>query len=335
MILTVNLGERSYPVRIGRGLLSQAGGLLNLDRKVLVVTDSGVPSQYAQAVAAQAKTAVTVTVAQGETNKNLTVWSTLLDRLVEEGFTRSDCVVAVGGGVVGDMAGFAAATYLRGIDFYNVPTTLLAQLDSSVGGKVAVDHKGYKNLVGAFYQPKGVLIDPDVLDTLDARQLHAGAAEAVKVALTSDRELFELFESGQALDRIETVICRALSVKASVVERDETEGGLRRVLNFGHTVGHAIESTCGFSLLHGECVALGMLPMVCEAVRRRLLPVLESLSLPTHFSGDVQEILRAVTHDKKREGDEICAVLCPEVGAYEFCRLSSEELAARIGEASL
>ena len=332
MILSVDLGARSYDVVIQRGCLSRAGELLNLNRKVLVVTDSGVPAQYAKTVAAQAKEAYTVTFPQGEAGKTVDTWMSLLDALVEHNFTRSDCVVAVGGGVVGDMSGFAAAAYLRGIDFYNIPTTLLSQIDSSVGGKVGVDYKGYKNLVGAFHQPKKVLVDPDVLHTLDLRQVRAGAAEAVKVALTGDKELFELFESGKAMAQIETVIYRALAVKAEVVRQDETEGGLRRVLNFGHTVGHAIETVSNFSLLHGECVALGMLPMVSDEVRARLLSVLKMLELPTQYKGDTEAILEAMSHDKKCAGGEITVVTCPQVGSFEFRKIPFQQLANELRE---
>lgn len=333
MTLSVDLGPRSYDVIIERGCLAKAGEWLDLNRKVLIVTDSGVPAQYAQAVASAAKTPVIVTFPQGEENKNITTWMSLLDRLVTENFTRSDCVVAVGGGVTGDMSGFAAAAYLRGIDFYNIPTTLLSQIDSSVGGKVAVDFNGYKNLVGAFWQPKRVLIDPDVLQTLPSRQLCAGAAEAVKVALTGDAELFSLFESGRALEQVEEVIFRSLSVKARVVCQDETEGGLRRVLNFGHTVGHAVETVSGYSLLHGECVALGMIPMVSPSVRARLFPVLEGLGLPTRYGGEVNAILEAMSHDKKCSGGQITVVRCEQVGTYRFQTLPFETFAEELKEA--
>lgn len=332
MVLTVDLALRSYDVVLQRGGLARAGELLNLDRRVLVVTDSGVPAQYAKAVAAQAKDAKIVTLPQGEENKNIHTWMTLLDALAEGKFTRSDCVVAVGGGVVGDLAGFAAASYLRGVDFYNIPTTLLAQLDSSVGGKVGVDFKGYKNLVGAFYQPKKVLIDPDVLQTLDPRQLRAGAAEAVKIGLTMDEGLFALFESGEALSDPETVIARAVRAKALVVAQDETESGLRRVLNFGHTVGHGIESACNFSLLHGECVGLGMLAMVSEGVRPRLLAVLKNLGLPTESPADPKAVLQAMAHDKKRAGDSVTVVRCPAVGKYSFDTLPFARLEEEIQE---
>ncbi len=332
MTLTVRLGDRTYDVVIERGCLRRAGELLNLNRKVLVVTDSGVPAEYAKTVADQCREPVLVTFEQGEKSKNVQTWMTLLDQLVEADFTRGDCVVAVGGGVAGDMSGFAAAAYLRGIDFYNIPTTLLSQIDSSVGGKVAVDYKGYKNIVGAFHQPKRVLVDPEVLKTLDSRQISAGMAEAVKMALIGDEELFELFERGEAFDRVEEVIYRSLKAKALVVEQDETEGGLRRVLNFGHTVGHAVETVSGYSLLHGECVALGMLPMVSDPIRKRLSAVLESLNLPTFYRGDCDEIISAMAHDKKRDGKDITVVRCNQVGSFEFCTVPFDELANEMKE---
>lgn len=332
MILTVDLGPRSYDVVIERGCLAKAGQLLNLNRKVMIVTDSGVPARYAQIVAEQAKNPVIVTFAQGEENKSINTWVMLLDRLIAENFTRGDCVVAVGGGVVGDMSGFVAAAYMRGIDFYNIPTTLLSQIDSSVGGKVAVDHKGYKNIVGAFWQPKRVLIDPDVLSTLPSRQVSAGMAEAVKISLTCDKELFELFEEGRAFDAIETVIFRSLAAKRDIVEQDETENGLRRVLNFGHTVGHGVETVSGYSLLHGECVALGMLPMVSSAVRKRLLPVLQSLDLPISYEGDPGAVIETMGHDKKCAGGDITVVRCEEVGSFVFRTLSFEALASEMRE---
>lgn len=332
MTLTVHLGDRSYDVVIEKGILSRAGELFDLNRKVLVVTDSGVPEIYAKTLASQCKTPVLVTFSQGEQNKNLDTWTMLLDKLVEENFTRSDCVIAVGGGVVGDMSGFAAASYLRGIDFYNIPTTLLSQIDSSVGGKVAVDHKGYKNIIGAFYQPKKVLVDPNVLTTLDPRQISAGMAEAVKMGLVADAELFSLFEQGQASAKVEEVIYRSLAAKARVVEQDEREEGLRRILNFGHTVGHAVETACGYSLLHGECVALGMIPMVAPSVRERLIPVLEGLRLPTSYEGDAAQILSAMVHDKKCQGNEITVVFCPKVGEFRLEKMPFAVLAKRLGE---
>lgn len=333
MILPVKTSSGGYNIYLERGAILKAGEYFNLDRRVLVVTDSGVPSQYSEAVAKQCKTPFIVTVPEGETSKCFDEYKTLLSALVDNGFTRSDCVVAVGGGVVGDMAGFAAASYMRGICFYNIPTTVLSQVDSSVGGKVAIDFGGYKNIVGAFYPPSGVIIDPDTLKTLPARQISNGLAEALKMSLTSDPELFEIFENGNAFKEIDTVIERSLKIKRSVVEQDEKEGGLRKILNFGHTLAHAIESQNGMqNLYHGECVALGMLPMCSVAVRKRLEPVLESLNLPVSTDIDAQAVIDAVRHDKKMSGDEITVIYVPEIGSYEMKKMPFGEFADGLKE---
>jgi 3-dehydroquinate synthase len=252
---------------------------------------------------------------------------------LEKGFTRTDCVAAVGGGVVGDLAGFAAAPFMRGIDFYNVPTTLLSQVDSSVGGKTAIDFKGYKNIVGAFWPPKRVLIDPDTLKTLPKRQLSNGLAEAIKMSLTSSAELFEIFETNNPEELLDTIIERSLLIKKQVVEEDEKESGLRKILNFGHTVAHAIETENEMqNYYHGECVAMGMLYMCAPSVRERLLPVLEKLSLPTLTDFDTEALLRAIRHDKKMAGDSITVVWVPSVGSYELKKMTLAELENVISE---
>lgn len=325
MELKMELGARSYRITIESGALHRARESFNLDRRVLIVTDSGVPADYAQAIAAQCHAPTVVTLPQGEVSKNLSNFEYLLTRMLECGFTRTDCVVAVGGGVVGDLSGFAAACYMRGIDFYNVPTTLLAQVDSSIGGKTAVDLCGVKNCVGAFWQPRGVLIDPNVLSTLPRRQLANGMAEAIKVSLTSDAALFEQFERADT-PCLETVILRALTVKQQVVEQDECESGLRKILNFGHTLGHGIESAAGLGgLLHGECVALGMLPMCAADVRAQLLPVLQKIGLPTTLQTDPNEILAAVCHDKKCDGETVSYIWVPQVGTCEIRRTTIDD----------
>jgi len=220
---------------------------------------------------------------------------------------------------MGDLAGFAASCYMRGIDFYNIPTTLLSQVDSSIGGKVAVNLSGVKNCVGAFYQPKAVLIDPDTLRTLPPRQIASGMAEALKMALTSDAELFSIFERGEAYERIEEVIVSSLKIKKDVVEQDEREGGLRRILNFGHTLGHGVESAQELhGLYHGECVALGMIPMCEVSVRERLLPILEVLGLPVSLPTNPETVLGFVSHDKKCNGSQISVIYVPEVGKFEI-----------------
>lgn len=326
MILHLNLPQNGYDIILERGALQNAKRYMKLDRRVLIVTDTGVPAQYAKTVAAQCAECVIETVPTGEGSKSFAVLERLCRTLMEHHFTRSDCVVAVGGGVVGDLAGFAAASYMRGIDFYNCPTTVLSQVDSSIGGKVAINLDSVKNIVGAFYQPKAVLIDPNVLETLPARQIANGLSEAVKMALTSDPVLFELFESGRATAEIETVIERSLRIKKAVVEEDEKENGLRRILNFGHTFGHGVEAQNAQNhLYHGECVAIGMLPMCAPSVRARLLPVLKQLGLPTGTDDSLDDILNAATHDKKCAGNSISVVFVPAVGSFEIKKMPIEE----------
>lgn len=323
--LHVSCGGGEYDIVLARGALAHAGEELNLKRRVLLVTDSGVPTQYVRTVAAQCQTPVVATVPQGEASKSFRNFEKLCGIMLQNGFTRTDCVVAVGGGVVGDLAGFVAASFMRGVDFYNIPTTLLSQVDSSIGGKVAVDMNGVKNPVGAFKQPAKVLIDPDVLSTLTRRQYAAGMAEAIKMAATHDPVLFALLEERGGEAPAEEVIDRALRIKRAVVVEDEKEGGLRRVLNFGHTVGHGIESRAAGTLMHGECVALGMLPMCAPAVRARLLALYEKLGLPTVIPFSTDEIWGAVMHDKKLSGGDITYVWVDEIGSFTFKTLPAEE----------
>ncbi len=309
---------RGYDITIRRGVIDEAGQLCHLARRVMLVTDDGVPAMYTERVAAQCLHPTVYTIRQGEASKNLANYEAILAAMVEAGFTRGDCVVAVGGGVVGDLAGFVAASYMRGVDFYNIPTTLLSQVDSSVGGKTAVDLAGVKNPIGAFWQPRAVLIDPDVLATLDARQFSAGMAEVVKMAATHDSTLFARIEEGDVHAEIEDIIRAALAVKRCVVETDETESGLRRVLNFGHTVGHAIESCAGGELLHGECVALGMLYLSSPAVRARLVRIYEKLALPTKYEAAPEKLIELIARDKKMKQDGIHYVWVEEVGSFDF-----------------
>lgn len=325
--LHIDLADRGYDITVGRGLLSRSGNLLNLNRKVFIVTDSGVPEEYARAVANASKDSIIVTVPEGEGSKSLSVFGELLSKMVKFGMTRTDCAVAVGGGVVGDLTGFLSASYMRGIDFYNIPTTILSQVDSSIGGKTAINLDGVKNIVGAFHQPKAVLIDLDTHKTLPKRQISSGLSEAVKMALTSDKELFEIFENKEIDDgSIEDVIVRALKIKKGVVELDERENGLRKILNFGHTFGHAVEAEEELrGMYHGECVAIGMLVTASEKVRLRLIPVLKKLGLPTSYDGNVEHALSFISHDKKCDGKKISIVFVDEVGSYRIEKLGVSE----------
>lgn len=327
MKIHMNLQQQSYDILVQRGILESAGKHLNLDRRVLVVTDSGVPAAYARTLAQQCREPVVCTVEAGEGSKSLETFGRLLQAMLDRGFSRKDCVVAVGGGVVGDLSGFAASAYMRGIDFYNIPTTLLSQIDSSIGGKTAINLGGVKNIVGAFYQPKKVLIDPELLSTLEQRQISNGLAEAVKMAMTSDRVLFELFEKEDVESHIDEIIIRSLNIKKSVVEQDEKEAGLRKILNFGHTIGHGIESSGGMTeLYHGECVALGLIPMCAEAIRPRVVEVLKKCGLYNLIPFDWEKIEAAAFHDKKADGDSVTVTLVPEIGRCELKKMTFAEV---------
>jgi len=327
MIIPVDLPGSRYNIILERGARHWAEEHFDLRRRVLLVTDTGVPPAYSEAVAARCREAHTVTVPAGEQSKSLDAYKHILSSMLELGITRADCVVAVGGGMVGDLAGFAAATYMRGVDFYNLPTTLLAQVDASVGGKTAIDLNGVKNAVGAFHQPRAVVIDPEVLDSLPARLVSEGMAEVIKLAVTCDGALFDRLAAGAV--PVEERIRRSLRIKTGIVERDERDTGVRRVLNFGHTLGHAIESAAAGELLHGEAVALGMLPMCSASVRERLLPVLESCGLPTRCRIPAGELLRYLKNDKKTGSAGICAVLAERIGSYDFKCMTPEEIVQR------
>ena len=336
--LTMNLGERSYDIILKNGALENLYQFARLDRRVAVVTDSGVPAQYAQMVADQCKDATIITVPQGEASKSFKILETVLRQMLEFNMGRGDLVVAVGGGVVGDLAGFAAAIYMRGIDFINCPTTTLSMIDSSIGGKTAVDLGDTKNIVGAFWQPKVVLVDFDALATLPRRHFVNGLAEAIKAGLIADPELFALFECEHPEENIERIIYRSLRVKKNVVENDEHEQGQRACLNFGHTIGHGIEAVKGVrgrrtnGLFHGECVALGMLPMIEDkSLVRRTRAIYRTLGLPTRTGVDKNKVLSYMQHDKKASGDHITVIKCPGLGCWRADKLPMTELPGLLG----
>ena len=322
-----------YNVIVEKNCLNKVEEYLNLKRKVLILTDSGIPKEYINKVLEKTKEGYVYEILQGESSKSFDNFGKILDYLIEKQFSRTDCIVALGGGVVGDLAGFVASTYMRGIDFYNIPTTLLSQVDSSIGGKTAIDKNGVKNIVGAFYPPKCVVIDPIVLKTLDKRQLHSGLVEALKMGITSDRTLVELIkDSNDLFFDIEEIIIKALNVKKHVVEEDPHEKHLRKILNFGHTIGHAIESSGKFnSLLHGECVALGMLYFSSDEVKVELINVLKKYNLPTSYGFDKNVGYKYITLDKKAVGEYINIIKCEKIGTFEICKVHKNDILKLLG----
>lgn len=320
--------SRNYQVHIGHGILSQAGQILQQLTQAeicCIISDSNIAPLYTanlESVLRQAGYRVVQFIfPAGESSKNLCVYADILRFLAENGLGRKDCILALGGGVTGDLAGFAAASYLRGIPYIQIPTTLLAMVDSSVGGKTGLDLPQGKNLVGAFYQPSAVLCDLDTLDSIPTDTFVDGCAEVIKYAALFDKELFHhLEEKSMDFDR-QWVITRCIQWKRDTVQQDEYDQGKRMLLNFGHTIGHSVETCSDYRLSHGRAVAIGM-AVIARATRfpgwDDLLSLLQKFALPTTTSYSVQELLHAATHDKKRSGELWQLILPAEIG---LCRL--------------
>ena len=336
-----------YDVLIDEGLIDKSGELARKiirPCKCLIVTDDTVDELYGDRVhisfAYSGFDVSRFAFPSGEVNKNLSTLSDLLNMMGEARLSRSDLVVALGGGVVGDLAGFAAAIYTRGIRFIQIPTTLLAAVDSSVGGKTAIDMPFGKNMVGAFHQPSLVLTDTDVLRELPAEQLSNGAAEAIKCGMLNDPELFDLLATGKWLDQVEEVIGRCVTYKRDVVAGDEFDTGARAFLNLGHTFGHAIERLSGFTVLHGQAVGIGMLMAAGAAgldgtLIERLADCLRANGLPTHCDYPAAALAEAALSDKKRTGDAITLVLPRVIGRCELVKTPVADLPGMFGKALL
>lgn len=328
MEIRVELKERSYPIILERGILKECSKWIKTDRKVMILSDEGVPNELQQLVLAQFSKGFLKVVQQGESSKSFECWQECQRELLHHQFSRKDCIIALGGGVIGDLGGFVASTYMRGIDFINIPTTTLSQIDSSIGGKTAINVDGIKNCVGTFYQPKLVLIDPDVLKTLPVRHYMNGLVEALKAGLIYDSSLFELFEKGEFEKNIETILYKALLVKKDVVEKDEKETGLRKILNFGHTIGHGIESYYHLhDLYHGEAVALGMIPFIRnEELKQRTLEIYKKMNIRSEIDYDKEAVYQFICSDKKADGDQITTIQISEAGKAEMIRMPMKEL---------
>ena len=356
-IVPVSLGNRSYVIKVGGGLLTRLGAecaALKLGGRCAVITDSNVGKYYSKAALKSLSAAgfqpVLITVPAGEKSKSVSMVEKCYDQLAKHRLERKSFIVALGGGVVGDLAGFVAATYLRGIPFVQVPTTLLAQVDSSVGGKTGVNLKAGKNLVGAFYQPQLVLCDLDTLKTLPRREYVSGLAEVIKYGVIYDAALFAQLERDlpKLLARdaatLRNVIARCCEIKAEVVGQDETESGLRAILNFGHTIGHAIENSFGYGkFLHGEAIAIGQ--VAAAKLSRKILGLpsgdverIEKLfvrvGLPVKIKlGPVQrkKLFAAMLLDKKVSGGEVKFVLAEKIGRVRFgCKVAPATVLAVI-----
>ena len=333
----VRLGSNSYNIFIGEGLLGQTGARLKeigFSDKLVIITDTTVKSLYGNSLEQSLITSgfkvLILEVAEGEEQKSLETAGKLYRGLTDFYAERTTPILALGGGFIGDLSGFVAATYLRGVPLIQIPTTLLAQVDSSIGGKVAVDHGQLKNKIGAFYQPRLVISDIATLKTLTPGELSDGLAETIKYGMIWDKELFTYIEKNldqiKSLDdrAVETVVFRSAKIKAEIVEKDERDFGLRNILNYGHTVGHAIESVSDFKVRHGEAVAIGMLVAARISNKlgildinevKKLKSVIASAGLPTELPGLQQEgLIQAMKHDKKILEGKLRFVLPKSIG---------------------
>lgn len=321
--LTISQASATYPVFVGRDLLARVGELVRARGRVFVITSSALRERFGEVVASSfSPRADVLTIEEGEAHKTFETANDVVTQLLERGAKRDSMAVVVGGGMIGDTAGFAASIFLRGIELVHVPTTLLAQVDSSIGGKLAVNHPKGKNLIGSFFPPRAVVSDTSVLDTLPPRERLSGMYEALKGGVIADPSLFEMYERGEF--DLDEMVRKAIRVKAEIVSADEKEADVRRLLNYGHTIAHGIEAALHYEgITHGEAVAWGMIGANAIAVRRGILPPEEAsrierviLSYDPAYPPrlDREEILAATEHDKKNTGSARVMVFPRRVG---------------------
>lgn len=342
--LQVKLPDHSYEIVIQSNHLANVGewvAHLWSKRMVALVTDTNVAPLYAEHVKNQLEIfgfkVIILVVTFGEGSKSLDTATNLYEQLAQYQFGRKDGIIALGGGVIGDLAGFVASTYMRGLSFIQIPTTLLAQVDSSIGGKTAVNLPTAKNLVGTFYQPDGVLIDVDTLQTLPKRNVREGIAEIIKTAAIADESLWKMLEQlkdeEDLLQHAQNIIAICCQIKRDIVQEDEKENGKRMILNFGHTIGHAIEQTQGYGVIsHGEAVAIGMIQINKISEKKgdtplgtttQLSRMIDKFHLPTHLSAwNKQELYEAISHDKKNSAGSIQIVILKQIGEAEIQKVS-------------
>lgn len=338
--LLVDLGEKSYNIDIEKGSIKDVASYIKRvynGEKIFILTDDNVDKYYGSIVKKSLEDSnfkvEKMTIKAGEESKSFSSLEEIYNKLLDFKLTRKDLIITLGGGVIGDLGGFVASTFLRGVSFYQIPTSLLAQVDSSVGGKVAVDLKRGKNLVGSFYQPKGVLIDPDVLNSLEDKFFKDGMGEVIKYGFIRDENLYNLLKSlngrEEVMKHIEDIIYTCCDIKREIVERDEKDLGERMVLNFGHTLGHAIETFYGFkTYTHGECVAIGMYLIAKLSYEKGIVPIdyseniksiLTSYGLPYEVKlEDNEEIINIVALDKKNMGSTLKIIIMKEIGNAEI-----------------
>jgi 3-dehydroquinate synthase len=325
MELNLNLKTSSYKIVYGHDILRTLSSYYDFsNKKVLIVSDDNIPLKYINEVKKEIVDVYTLILPHGEETKSFPYYLKINDELIKHNFSRNDCIIALGGGVIGDLVGLAASTYKRGIDFINIPTSTLSMIDSSIGGKTAIDYKDIKNVIGTFYQPKLVLIDFDTLNSLPIRQVNNGLVEALKAGFIYDTSILELFDKDDIYSHLEEIIIKAINVKKYYVENDEKEISIRKILNYGHTFGHAFEALGGFSdsLYHGEAVGLGML--IVSEDKEKMISYLKKLNIKYDFDIDEDKIIPLILNDKKVNGEYIDLIVIENnKGVIKKTRLDS------------
>lgn len=326
MEIKITLKENSYSIFTGRNILKDITSFYDFsNHKVLIVTDSNIPNEYYSLVKEKINVVDTLILSPGEDSKSFNSYLKIQEKLLEHNFSRKDIVIALGGGVIGDLVGFASSTYKRGLKFINIPSSTLSMIDSSIGGKTAINFNGIKNVIGTFYQPSLVLIDFDLLKSLPQRHFNNGLIEALKAGYIYDPSILDLF-SEDINSNLEEIIIKSIIVKKHFVEEDEKEQNVRKILNYGHTFGHGFESLGGFndSLYHGEAVGLGML--VVSKDKEKLISYLNKLDIKYDFEISSQELIKIILNDKKVDGKYIDLILVDNIGESYIKKTSLEDL---------
>lgn len=328
MKLNVNLKDKSYEVIVERGIIKNITPYVDIEKKFLIVSDDRIPNVYINTIKKQLKKVDVFIFPHGENNKSLKNYQLVIDKLIQGDYSRKDYIIALGGGVVTDLVGFVASTYKRGMNLINIPTTTLAMVDASVGGKVALNFDKLKNVIGSFYHPNCILIDIDTLETLPKRHYINGVIEALKTGMIGDKELYNIFFNGDYRDHIEEIIYRSLQYKIKIVEQDEKEENIRKVLNFGHTFGHAYETYFLMkNYLHGEAVALGIVTISKDK------PYLEDIKklftkwgIKLNINVEKDKIINIIRNDKKCDDDIVDLIIVDEIGKSKIVPTKIEDL---------
>lgn len=313
--INIPIKDNPYNVYIKRGLLLDISSYIDMNRQIVIITDDFIPKTYLNTIKEKMSNPIIFEVSQGEVSKSMEIAYSIIENMVDSKITRNCLFIALGGGVIGDLAGFIASIYMRGVDFIQIPTTLLSQIDSSIGGKVGINALNMKNAIGSFYQPKMVLIDPDTLSTLAIKEFNNGVAEMIKYGMIADKILFSDILEKDITNNIEDYIEKCINIKKNIVINDVFDKGERQLLNFGHTIGHAIEKYSEFSLLHGESISIGMVLMSKNYdYYPNLIKILKKYSLPVNYEYNKEKLFDYIKTDKKASQDTLNIILVETLG---------------------